>query len=117
MRLSGWTAVPTIVFAPDAHRGFAPGRPRAFFGFSERVMSCRSIPLSMRVPAQLLTSLDAATLQKADLVAGVVARAFVGEAEDLFILQKRLDAVGELDLTARAGFHALQHLEDAGRED
>ncbi len=52
MRLSGRTAVPTIVFAPEAQRGFAPGCPRAFFSFLGRVMSFFSIPLSMDVTAQ-----------------------------------------------------------------
>src|SRR5579875_1997415 len=56
-------------------------------------------------------------LEEAELVAGVVTGAFVGEAVDLLVLQKRLDAIGELDFAAGTGRDLLEHLEDAWRED
>lgn len=55
--------------------------------------------------------------EEAELVAGVVALALVGEAVDLFEVEQGLDAVGELELAAGAGGDLLEQREDARGED
>jgi hypothetical protein len=55
--------------------------------------------------------------EEAELVAGVVALAFVAEAVDLLVGEERLDGVGELEFAACAGGEVLEHVEDARGED
>src|ERR1700727_1734383 len=55
--------------------------------------------------------------EEALLVAGVVALAFVAEAVDLFVLEERFDAVGELEFATSARGDGFEHVKDARGED
>src|SRR5437868_9435236 len=55
--------------------------------------------------------------EESELVAGVVALAFVYVRVDFFFLQQKAHSVGELELAARPQLSFCEHIEYCGRED